>query len=98
MPNSFSRIATFLSQYRWADCRKSLGMVKSLVISISSRLAARDIEILHLTQIGLDHLRIVLNFVWRPVSNLPPKVQRHDPMGNIHDDTHVVLDQNAGRL
>src|SRR4030042_4281941 len=98
IPNSFSRMATFLSEYFLADCKKSLGMVKSFVISISFQLPTCDIEFLRLTQIGLDHIGIFLNLRWSSFCDHLAKIKSHYPMGNIHYHPHVVLNQNTGRL
>ena len=45
------------------------------------------------TQIGRDDLRVVLDVIRRAVGDLLAVFQDDDVIGNLHDDGHVVLDQ-----
>ena len=52
---------------------------------------------LHSAEIGLDHVRIVLNLLWLSFGDLSSKIQNDDSVGSIHDQLHVVFDQENGR-
>jgi hypothetical protein len=44
-------------------------------------------------QIGLDHRRVVPHLVGRAVGQKLAVVEHHDPVRDVHDHAHVVLDQ-----
>ena len=44
-------------------------------------------------EIGGDHLGIVAHFLRRAVGDLRAVVEHDDMIGDLHDDRHVVLDQ-----
>jgi hypothetical protein len=48
-------------------------------------------------EISLDHARIVLNLLWLSFGDLSSKIQNDDSVGSIHDQLHVVFDQENGR-
>jgi hypothetical protein len=52
---------------------------------------------LRAAEIGLDHVRIVLNLSGLPFGDLPSKIQNDDSVGGIHDHLHIVFDQENGR-
>src|SRR6266446_546591 len=45
------------------------------------------------SQIGLDHLRVVPDLLRRALGDFLAEVKDGDPVGDSHDDGHVVLDQ-----
>src|SRR5512147_720933 len=98
IPNSFSRMATFISQYFFEDWRKSLGMVRSSVISISFQLATCDIKILCFTKIGLNDIEVFLYFRRKSLSDLLTKIEGHHPVGDVHHHSHIVFHQDTGGL
>ena len=46
-----------------------------------------------LSQIGLDDLRIFLNFFRAALGNLDTMIHTDDPITNPHDYLHIMLDQ-----
>src|SRR3990172_7142255 len=49
---------------------------------------------LALSEIGLDNKRVVPYLPGGPLGDLLPVVEDHDPVGDGHDDLHVVLDDH----
>jgi hypothetical protein len=49
-----------------------------------------------LAEVGLDHVRVALDVRRRAFGDLAPVVEDADVVGNIHDDAHVVFDQQDG--
>ena len=49
-----------------------------------------------LTQIGLDHLGVVLHVFWQPFGDLFAVVEHRHAIADAHDHFHVVLDQEHG--
>src|SRR5215216_449658 len=47
-------------------------------------------------QIGGDHIGVVANACRLAVGDLLSMVEDHDMVRNIHDHTHIVLDQKDG--
>src|SRR5262245_28728346 len=47
-----------------------------------------------LSQISLDHRRILANLLWSSLSDLLTRVEHHDAIGNSHDQTDHVLDHD----
>ena len=47
-------------------------------------------------EIGLDHLGIALDLLGRAGGDAPAAVEHDDPVGDVHDHAHVVLDQHDG--
>src|SRR5660398_57504 len=64
--------------------------VESMETSSSGEL---DIWIL-LTQVCFDYDRILLNEPGRPLRDLPPLVQHDDRVTDLHDQSHVVLNDD----
>src|SRR3972149_2463914 len=97
MPNSFSLMATFRLPYVLAVWSRSLGRLKSLVISIgpTKPLAARRIEVLDLSEVRLNHSRVCLDLLRAPLRDLFAEVQDRDPVGDIHHHAHIVLNQDT---
>src|SRR3972149_10785470 len=95
MPTSFSLMATFRLPYFLAVWSRSLGRLKSLVISIgpTKPLAARRIEVLDLSEVRLNHSRVCLDLLRAPLRDLFAEVQDRDPVRDIQDDTQNVLNQ-----
>src|SRR3972149_5677495 len=46
-------------------------------------------------QIGLDHLWRRLDLRGNALRDLPSEVEHHDPVGHLHDESHLVLDQEG---
>ena len=44
-------------------------------------------------EIGVDHRLVALDDVRDAVADLLAIVEHHDPIGNVHDHAHIVLDQ-----
>ena len=49
-----------------------------------------------LPQVGGDHLRVVPDLGRASLRDLLAELQHHDPVGDPHDQAHVVLDQQHG--
>src|SRR3989442_464522 len=47
-------------------------------------------------EIGLDDLRVDLDLGGRPDRDDLPVVEHGDPLAYVHDDAHVVLDEEDG--
>src|SRR5690348_16504842 len=47
-------------------------------------------------EVGVDHALVGAHLVGPPVRDLPPVVERHDPIRDVHHHAHVVLDQRDG--
>src|SRR5262249_36504045 len=48
-------------------------------------------------EVGCNHDRIFLYLDWNSLEQAPPVIHNHDPIGDVHDKIHVVLDQNNRR-
>src|SRR6266446_4034444 len=48
-------------------------------------------------EIRIDYRLIAAHFVRRAIADAFAVIQHHDTVGDIHDHTHVVLDQHDGR-
>src|SRR5690606_404329 len=44
-------------------------------------------------EIGIDDSLVVLDLVRRAITDLAAVIEHHHAVGNIHDHTHIVLDQ-----
>src|SRR5258705_4223175 len=49
-----------------------------------------------LAQVGFDHRRVALDLARRPLGDLLAVIEHRDPVGDLHDHAHVVLDQDNG--
>ena len=49
-------------------------------------------------QIGVNHVLIFLNLTGQSLCNQAAKIQHVDPVGNVHDQVHVVLDEQDGQM
>ena len=63
--------------------------------SLTAHLLFGDVVVL-LAQVRLHHGRVAAHLLGRAVGNLPAEVQNHDPTGHLHDEPHVVLDEQEG--
>ena len=52
---------------------------------------------LRAAEIGLDHRRVALHLGGAAFGDLAAKIEHDDPVGGVHDQLHVVLDQEHGR-
>src|SRR5262245_50603129 len=48
------------------------------------------------SQIGVDHLLVLLDLGRHAVGDLAAVVEHHHPVGDVHHHAHVVLDQDEG--
>src|SRR6202048_2218561 len=48
-------------------------------------------------EIGVDDGLVLLDLIWRAVSDLHSMIEHHHAMREIHHHSHVVLDQRDGR-
>ena len=46
-----------------------------------------------LSKVSLDDFRIRTDFMRGPLGDLTPMIEDHDPLAQIHDDLHVVFDE-----
>src|SRR5439155_12741263 len=53
----------------------------------------RNTSVLRAAEIGVDHSRIVADLLRRALGDLLAEVQHSHPVGDPHDDRHVVLDE-----
>src|SRR6266850_4498459 len=88
MPRSFSRIAGRSWRSRALRCSSRASVVSAT--GTSRRVGFR------LSEVRLDHARVGPNLVRRALGNLLAHVQDRDPVGDVHDHAHVVLDQDHG--
>ena len=77
------------------DPRRAVGDVERLDLQDgrhqrSHRLAGGHAEV------GADDVRLLLDLGRRALGDLAPEVQHHDAVGDLHDQSHVVLDQQDG--
>ena len=49
-------------------------------------------------EVGADHLRVGAHLGRRPVGDQPAEVEHGHPVGDAHDQAHVVLDEEDGDL
>ena len=48
------------------------------------------------TKVGIDDPLVRPHLVGRPVRDLPPVVENHHPVRDVHDHSHVMLDEDDG--
>src|SRR5664279_1303779 len=51
---------------------------------------------MHRAQVGADDFRVVAHLIRQPIADLLAIVEDDDPVADVHDDAHVVLDQHDG--
>src|SRR5262245_39659906 len=88
IPRSFSRIAGRAPKSRAFRCNSLASVLSATGTSRSVRLG--------FAEVGLDHARIGANLVGRALGDLLAHVEHGDAVGDVHDDAHVVLDQDHG--
>src|SRR3972149_11254518 len=89
MPRSFSRMA--------GRSRKSRAFFWSSFGSVVGSATGALLPGLRLAEIGLDHAWVGLDLVGRALRDLLPHVEHRHAVGDVHDDPHVVLDEDDGR-
>src|SRR5512132_1205755 len=90
IPRSFSRMAG-RPACCWALRSRKRG---SVIVSAMTSLRRRG---LGLAEIGLDDLGIGADLVGRALGDLLAHVQHRHPVRDVHDHSHVVLDEDDGR-
>src|SRR6202049_3687 len=65
----------------WTTCAPNLSSIPSTIL------------LCRLTQVGLDHARVVTYLDGWTLGDLLAVVEHDDALGRLHDDLHVVLDQ-----
>src|SRR6267378_677226 len=88
MPRSFSRIA--------GRSRKSRAFLCSSLASVVSATGPSGGDGLRLTEVRLDHPWISPYLVGCAFGDLLAHVEDGDPVGDVHDHAHIVLDQDHG--
>src|SRR4051794_522429 len=69
------------------------------VVTTSSICSIADLSGLRvdlLAEVGLQHLRVVANLVRSAGRDAAAEVEHDDPVTDLHDEIHVVLDQQHG--
>src|SRR5690349_4404800 len=74
---------------RLTPCRAWMRPYSSVILSSSSSIDRHP-------QVGGVHLRIGGDLGRRAVGDLATELQHHDPVGDAHDQPHVVLDEQHG--
>src|SRR5688572_17551767 len=90
MPRSFSRMAG-RAPNSVALRTMSCGSVRGSATGLPRHGA------LGIAQVGLDHGRVAAHLVRRALGDLLPHVEDGHAIGDVHDDPHVVLDEDDGR-
>src|SRR4029453_1229666 len=90
IPRSFSRMAGRFPSSRALRCSRRGSVVRSATLPSVGRA-------LDFPQIGLDYLRVRSHLGGSAFRDFLPHVEDCDPVGDIHDHAHVVLDQDDGR-
>src|SRR5699024_5721924 len=47
----------------------------------------------HTPEVGLEHIRVGLNTLWRALSQFSAKIHHHNMIGQPHHKFHIVFDQ-----
>src|SRR5438309_10374790 len=106
MPRSFSRSAGRAARSRALRSRKRGSVVNFFGVmsrspgrrTVSSRAAlASAREVSRLAEVRLDHARVRAHLLGRALGDPGAHVEDGDTVGDVHDDTHVVLDEDDGR-
>src|ERR1700754_1835663 len=89
LPAPFAPINATISPsptVRLMPCKASIRPYASVMLSSSSSIGGNP-------QIRGDDLRVVPHLGRRPFGDLLAELEHHDPVGDAHDQAHVVLDQ-----
>src|SRR5437899_933928 len=72
---------------------KKLGLEAMSAKGVTSPLST---SLMRDSEIGVEHGLVLAHLLRRTVGDLAPVVQHHDPVADVHDHAHVVLDEGHG--